>query len=186
MGGLGEGKVHRRRHIRGAVKAPGAARTSPGAGGAQGLPYSALREHGKRMPHREGSRGMGWMEFQGSEVLQMVAQAHPHHPCQGPVPSAPSLELLLLWRCEKGKVLRLGGDRCRGGLSKGTWISRVAACNAQAAAKEDVVLLYSSCWHHHPWDVEGSWSSREWRLTAYTGISTAQQHSQLRRGQLHS
>lgn len=46
------------------------------------------------------------------------------------MPSAPSLEMLLLWRCEKGKILHLGQDRCRGALSKGTWIP----C-AQAARK---------------------------------------------------
>lgn len=73
----GERKVHGTQHVRGAVKAPGAAHTSPGRRRAPGHGHSALREHERRIPLREGRKGMGWMEFQGSEVLQMVAEPPP-------------------------------------------------------------------------------------------------------------
>lgn len=53
---------------------------------------------------------MGSMEFLASEVTQVMAQPL-HYPCQGPVPAAPSLQLLLLGQHEKGKILCLGQER---------------------------------------------------------------------------
>lgn len=78
MGEPGEGKVHHTQHVRGAANVPGAAHTSPGTRGAQGR---VCPEHERRIPHREGSKGMGGMEFQGSGVPQIMAQT-PHHPFQ--------------------------------------------------------------------------------------------------------
>lgn len=142
-----------------------------------------------RVPHSRNTRGesptgrearVGW----NSRALRSHRWWRPSPPTnpakvRGP---APSLELLLLWRCEKGKILHLGQERCRSGLSKGTRTPRVTACNAQAPAKEDVLLLPSSSWHCR--FIPGMWQGLG--APGNGDCLPTQASLQLRRGHLHS